>query len=675
MDCLAVSTPGPAIRAKRAFVLRALDRESDAFDLLCASLGTDGRESQAAGLIREWLVADTRFAELDQLLPPRPLHEAAIEDTVLHAVRLHCSCDYSGVVAACERALHNAPDHPAATAHRARAIHNMGMRADALAAFERAVDFDPLYAEGWHYLGIARRAANRFEDAERAFRQARILRPGFRSANVDLARTWLALERFEPATGLLREWRKRLPDDSEIAADLGFAMLRIGRADEAWSELTQAARLDPGNGYAWLHLGIASSELRNRGAAEQALNRAANLMPSNPEIWAELANLYETSNRMDSMRDMLVKGLSVAPGDSRLTMEMARWHRRSGRTAQAIETLRLLKPEKLPERQQRSYWYELGRNFDRAGSPDDAWQAFTNANRLARTEMRARLQDGPALMPMLNMLESLPTSDLELSHDISDVFRAPTFLLGFPRSGITLINTMLGSHPSIQTIEERPTIETCVEAIDGLPKGYPGALDDMGRSEVDSLRGLYWASVTEHIEGPRKSELLDMFPLRTIHCALIHRLFPAARIVFVQRHPADVVLSNFMQDYSTNRANFEFTNLESTAQIYAASMRIWHKSGERLFKRICTVKYEDLLHDPLAVCQALVDFIGLPWNNDVLTRYIDRARNAVVGTSSYHQVAEPLYLRSVGRWRAYRKQMADVMPILQPHIDAMDYES
>jgi tetratricopeptide (TPR) repeat protein len=652
------ATPWASEALARALIAQGREAEADA--LLLKALPWAGRESFAAAQLRERLVADGELDRLVQVLPEVALGEDSIEDRLLAAVHAHRRRDFERAVQLARQTLDRSPDHAAALNHLARATHNLGREPEALELFERAVQIDPRYAEGWHNLAMARRSAGKLEGAIEAYLRSSALRPGYRSAAINLAKTLLVLDRAAQALAALRNWLPRAPQDVEARMHEGLCLHALQRLDEAYKSYRQALALAPNDGLGWMYLGVLHNQRMERHAAGEALQRAVQLLPQDGEAWAELAAWHELENRLDDVEATLKRGLAVAPGHSRLQLEAARLERRRGRPAQALDRLKRLAPGSLPPRQRTSYWFEAARNLDRMKLARQAYSAFGEANAYARRGVGA--SDVPGEFEhMLERLERWPRDTESAPWTAHSVARSPNFLLGFPRSGITLLNTMLGCHPRLRTLEEKPTLEACIEALSEHPAGYPDCLDGLSDAELELMRDRYWSAVQAHAGDTSQHEVLDTFPLRTLHVATIARLFPEARVLFVQRDPCDVVLSNFMQEYGLNAANLHFTSIESSARLYARTMRIWERARARLPLRVHMLRYEDLVRDPRSVLQQCLAFLGLDWDESVLTGHVARAREVRISTSSYHEVAEPLYDRSIGRWHAYR-------PALEPHL-------
>jgi hypothetical protein len=245
----------------------------------------------------------------------------------------------------------------------------------------------------------------------------------------------------------------------------------------------------------------------------------------------------------------------------------------------------------------------------------------------------------------------------------------PVFILGFPRSGTTLLDTLLMNLPGLHVLEEMPPLEEVEKALGGHAR-----LAGLSSGEANGLRALYFQRVGA-LSPPRPGQtIVDKFPLHMARMAPIHRLFPDAKVVFVERHPCDAVLSCFTSNFTLNRAMRCFTTLEGAARLYETVFDAWTRASELLPIRVHRLRYERLIEDPRAEMRALLDFLGLPWDERVLDNQAAAAKRTHIATASYKQVGEPLYARSVGRWRRYRAQMEPVLPILAPWAERLGYE-
>jgi len=177
------------------------------------------------------------------------------------------------------------------------------------------------------------------------------------------------------------------------------------------------------------------------------------------------------------------------------------------------------------------------------------------------------------------------------------------------------------------------------------------------------------------LQGPTEGRrVVDKMPLHMTHMPVIHRLFPAADVVLVERHPADAVLSCFMANFSPNFAMQSYTDLVEAARTYNAIFANFERARELLPLRVHRVRYERMIADLEAEMRPLLAFLNLPWREEVLDNQASAARRGAVRTASYAQIGQPLYQRAVGRWERYRAHLKPVMPVLEPWIERLGYE-
>jgi len=245
---------------------------------------------------------------------------------------------------------------------------------------------------------------------------------------------------------------------------------------------------------------------------------------------------------------------------------------------------------------------------------------------------------------------------------------APIFLLGFPRSGTTLLDTLLMNLPDLHVLEERPFIDEVELLLGGHDR-----LAAMDSGEANALRRRYFELVEANAPAAPGQAIVDKMPLHMARMALIHRIFPDAKVVFVERHPCDAVLSCFTSNFELNRAMRCFTTLEGAAELYDLASQAWTRAVDLLPIDLHRVRYERLIENPAAETRALLDFLGMAWDENVLDNRSAAAKRTHIATASYAQVTEPLYARSIGRWERYREHMAPVLPILAPWAERLGY--
>lgn len=540
-------------------------------------------------------------------------------------------------------------------------------RSDAAAAcYERIVAADPADWEIWNNLGNARREAGDLDGAIEALGRARQLRPGLAPIQLNYAMGLAAAGRLEESVGPYAEAARLDPGNPGPRLELGKLLRHLGRPAEAIEPLGRAAALAPGEPQAELELGRAHAGLGEIDLADAAYRRALALEPGNALAWLELGIVLERGNRLDRLGPLLAGARAQGVAEEELAYLHALRLREEGRFEEALALARQAPADIEPERRA----LLIGKLADRTGDRAAAFAAFAEANALAAADPAAAKADPAGYRRRVEALTALVSPGWfdSWSPPAPGDRPAPAFLVGFPRSGTTLLDTVLMGHPDIEVLEEEPILERVSEALGGFER-LPG----LARAEVDSLRAIYFEELDRLIPDSTGKTVIDKLPLNLLATPLIHRLFPEARIVFAQRHPCDVVLSCFMQSFEINDAMANFLDLTDAARLYDLALTFWERCREVLPLNVHIVRYEALVDDLETEARAVIEFLGLPWDPAVLDhRRTAKARGTIL-TPSYSQVIQPIYREASGRWERYRAQMAPVLPILAPWALRLGY--
>ena len=249
----------------------------------------------------------------------------------------------------------------------------------------------------------------------------------------------------------------------------------------------------------------------------------------------------------------------------------------------------------------------------------------------------------------------------------------PVFIVGFPRSGTTLLDQIVDAHPDVQVIEELPMVRRVFEAVSEMPGGYQKALLSLRENQRKKLQALYWSKAQEFGANLDMPVVVDKFPLNIIYVPMIAAIFPNAKIILALRHPADCILSCFMQDFEINLAMRNFLSLEDAANLYDLVMALWERYEAHLSLNVHRVHYEKLITDLRGEVEPVLNFLGLEWNDAVADPAAHAKARGTIRTPSYAQVTQPIYYNAADRWRRYEKHLAPVMPKLEKHIRYFGY--
>lgn len=582
-----------------------------------------------------------RLAEAEALYQ-RVLAETPRQPDAIHllGVVAHQRGDYVGAEALIRRAIAIHADDAAYHNNLGTVLLAQGQPAAAIEALARAVALKPAYAEAHNNLGNAYQNVGDLDAAIASYAQALAIRPHYPEAHNNLGRALHTAGNLEAAIASYRRALGHQPGYLNARKNLGDALAELGRAEQAEAQYREALKADP----------------------------------ANADVHAALAALWERGNRLEEALEAAEAALKAAPTHVRGTVMAARCERRLGRLDVARTRLETIADAPLDEASRAFVAFEMATLQDRLGDYRAAFRWFALGNRMIAGSPQARAIDPEEFPTAIRRLAKRFCRDwmATWTPPVPHPGVSPVFLIGFPRSGTTLLDQVLNAHPALTTMEEKPALDAVKQALEARPHGYPEALAQLGADDVLALREVYFAEVAKHVPNPAAGIVVDKMPLNTIDVGLIWRLFPAAKIILALRHPCDVVLSGFMQAFRPNAAMVHFATLEGTATLYAQVMTLWQRYAELLPLSLLATRYEDLVADFAGETRRILGFLGLPWDDAVLS-YREQAKTRAIATPSYHQVVQPLYTRSVGRWRNYAEEMAAVLPLLQPFVESFGY--
>jgi tetratricopeptide (TPR) repeat protein len=539
----------------------------------------------------------------------------------------------------------------------------------AIAAYERVVAAAPCDWESWNNLGNARRCAGEFDKALTALRRAIEIVPDARPVRLNFATTLIAAGNAAEAESEFRAMGTEFPDDWRAMRELHLLLRAQGREEEALEAIEEAQRRSPDD--LELLLAVASQRLLlldNEGA-EAAYREVVRRDPPNSKGNLGLAVVCEVTNRSSDLAALVDEAQERGADGGVVNFIRAFSYRRSKEFAKGLAALAEVSDEIETVR----HAHLLGQLNDGAGNYDEAWSAFSRMNELQRADPSLPEQRGAAYRAAIR--SSLEASTPEWAGAWTDICiedgrPSPAFLVGFPRSGTTLLDTILMGHPEIEVLEEEPTLLGAGQLFADYSK-LPRASTDVIRQGRD----LYFAAAAKRVPLREGTVLVDKNPLGGNSVALIRRLFPDAKIILALRHPCDVALSCFTTNFKLNDGMSNFLNLDTTAELYDLSFSYFHRVQQLLPLPTHQVVYEKLVADRESELKALFAFLEIDWDPAVLDHQKTARERGRIKTASYAQVAEPIYSRSSGRWRNYRKHLEPIFPVLQPWIEKFGYEN
>ncbi len=519
----------------------------------------------------------------------------------------------------------------------------------------------PLYT---HALSAYR--AGEWVNAERLCREILARDPNDFEAMQLLGVTRRARNDLSGAEALLRRASALAPGNASILSSLGNVLIAQGAYDDARDVLRTALEIDPNSPWALQSMGNLLTLLGDLSQARALFERALAASPGHPHILASLAALSAKEGRYDDCERQAKQALGVAPRIGSAHLALAEAYFARGAYPELIDNLTPIL-EWAPPPQRVDAHGLIGRAQEKLGKYDHAFAAFAAANKIRAHEAPHYLAmaSTSSLPSIARLTELMRSTGLNSWSTAPEAERSPVFLTGFPRSGTTLLEQALASHPEIEALDERDTIEGALGPLlldDAMFKRWPA----LTPGEIAGFRAAYWRSVEEYLGRPlHKPVFVDKQPLALAQLPLIHRIFPKAKILFALRDPRDVVLSCFQQNFVLNPALVHFLTLEGTARYYDAANTLAELSRTKLPLDLHMVRYGDLVGDFRGTMEKTIAFLGLDWDERVM-RYAETAKTRNVRTPSAQSVQQPIYDTALDRWRHYKESLEPVLPILAP---------
>ena len=567
---------------------------------------------------------------------------------LLLAVSLHLQHRTAEAIAAYARLTELFPDKGVHWANHATALREGGFLSEAEAGYRTAIALDPrnpvtrvdlglMLIERKEYLG----AREMLLDAFDLDRQAPL-------ARVHGARACCLCQDFNGALDLLRPWREWLPlHDDPLQLELAKLLILLSDASSAQALL------------------------------EDVVQRNA----SHLEAKFLLAGVYERVNRVTEA-EALVQSIAALGGalssadKQEADHQLAKLASRKGDRATARSLLEQSGPRHANDM---AHYFELAEIYDKSAESELAMQALHAAHAIQVDELTIAspehfMPDASALPAEIPIPRVSPEAYRHWPQTHApDAANSPVFIVGFPRSGTTLLEQMLDAHPSLQSMDENPFFNRLA---DKLRSHDPRILQDLGvlqQRDCDELRKLYLKMVCETIPRDWNTQLVDKNPLNMLWMPMIHRLFPQAKFIFALRHPCDVILSCYMQNFRASILGAAASSIPRLAAAYVQAMEHWLQDVQTFQPNVLVSRYEDLVANFPLQAQRIAQFLELEDATPMLT-FDQHARGKdYIATPSYSQVIVPVNKKGLNRWQGYRKEFEPVWPILQPMLRHWGY--
>jgi tetratricopeptide (TPR) repeat protein len=612
---------------------------------LGSALAALGRHADAIAAYEKAIALNPRFAEAVNNL-----------GMALAALNRH-----DEAIAHYEQAIALKPDYAEAHGNLGAVLNRLDRRQDAIVHFERAVAIDPNLAEAHNDIGNALVALNRMEEAVERYRRALAIKPTFAEAHSNIGNALIKLDRHGEAILHFKAALDLDPEAFQTHVSLGRALVVVDRHDEAVAAYRKAIELRPDNADVYWLLGCS---LEAGGRAEEAVaehRRALAIKPDLADAFDSLGSALVTLGRLAEGRQAIGRAIEIAPARIDFHRNLAMSKRFAAGDAQLPVMEELARNDAaLGDGQRMELHYALGKAYADLGQPHIALPHLVEANAIKRGKIK---YDEASMLGQLERIKAVMTRELierKSGHGVaSDV---PVFIVGMPRSGSTLIEQILASHPDVFGAGEVPYFGQAVASLcsaAGAAAPYTEIVPDMPGERLGELGAQYLESV--RTLAPQARRITDKLLANFRVVGLIHLALPMAKIIHARRDPLDTCLSCFEREFAKDHQSFTYdlAELGRYYRTYDSVMAHWRRALPE--HAMLEVQYEELIADFEPQARRVIAYCGLDWDPRCLAFH---RTERPVRTSSAVQVREPLYRSSIGRWHSVRH-------LLRPLLDGL----
>jgi tetratricopeptide (TPR) repeat protein len=624
-------------------------------------LDADGRHFDALyrlGLIH---LQQARFADAELVFRRAAKVDPRSADAQLHlAVALTGLKRHDEAVRRYEKALALRADFAEAHSNLGYTLQILGRTEQALAHYHEALTINPDYAEARNNLGTALASLDRHDEAIAQYQAAIALRPSYAEARRGLANALGVLERYEEASAHYEKVLAILPNDAAARTALGNTLHRLDRSDEAIAHYEKVLATSPAHAEAHTSLGNTVHRLGRTQEAIEHFRRALAIDPSDPGIYSNLGGALVALGRSTEASEAFEKAIALAPRKAGFFWNLAsvRHFSDDDRYFAAMQEL-AVNIDALDSEEQIDLHFALGKAFADIDNHKRSFEHLLRGNALKRQQV---IYDEEKVLLRLERIPRVFTAEMLRSRaDLGDPSAAPIFIVGMPRSGTTLIEQILASHPRVFGAGELREMASLAGRTSGVDTAaFPEAVQGLSGEELSRIGEQYAQAVTRLAPGAER--ITDKMPGNFSLAGLIHLALPNARIIHACRDARDTAFSCFSLLFS---GALEFTyDLVELGRYYRAYLKVMAHWREVLPEGVMLeVQYEDTVRDLESQARRIIAHCGLEWDDACLSFYKSERS---VRTASATQVRQPIYHSSIGRWRLHEEQLQPLLRELPP---------
>ena len=543
---------------------------------------------------------------------------------------------------------------------------------EAKTQFEKTLNVSPKNIDALNNLGLVYKELNEIDNSLDCFKKVIAINSNFITSYNNLSILYQNLKKYSEAEKILIKALDIDSNNLEIKLSLAILYKDILQFEKSKKLFLEILDKNPKSLIALINYGNLLKNTGDKKESEKCFRKAIEINPKYFPAYNNLLVLYERTNQNNKLKELIDK--AEINFKNNITLQLFHGHYLY-KIEDFKSSLNILKNIKFNDNEYQKEKLRnllLAKNYDKIDETNTAFEYFQKTNNISLKYKDRDIDKTKALKIISNRINYFKFQNKEISSN-SNTNDSPVFLIGFPRSGTTLLDTILRSHPSIEVLEEKSNTTDMINSLNKIINGDLNNLENIQVDEIELLRNNYLESLKKNINSDISNKIIiDKMPLNIVHVGEIIKIFPYAKFILAIRHPCDCVLSCFMQNFRLNDSMANFLNIEDSSEMYNLVMTLW-KHYEKLNINYQIVKYEDIVQNFKKTTESLLSFLKVPWTDNVLKFYeVAQSRN-LINTPSYDQVYRPIYSESAYRWKKYEDKIKPILPILKPWINEFNY--
>lgn len=449
------------------------------------------------------------------------------------------------------------------------------------------------------------------------------------------------------------------PNDLDAHYNLGLALTDKAEWDAAILSYRRALSLNPKHGLSWNNLGAALEKKGDMAEAEVAYAKAVELNASHHEAQNNLGAIYSEQGKLEEASRCFNDAIKANPdfSEAHFNLSSLKTYREDDPHLLYLER-NLSKSGEMPIKARIRYWFALGKALEDVGRYDDSFAAYAEGNRLQHAQLP--YDEARADEMLAQVMTTFSREFFAARKKIQGCDKTPIFIVGMPRSGTTLLEQILSSHPAVHGAGELMDLNQVI--MNAAPdQRYPEFVPGLSADDFRKMGEAYAERVWKL--APAAERITDKMPANFFYIGMIRLMLPNAKIIHAMRDPMDSCFSNYGRLFNdTMEFAYDLGTLGRYYARYITLMQHWRAvlpAGT-----ILDLRYEDMVADTEGQARRILDYIGLPWDGNCLAFHENKRH---VKTASVAQVRKPIYKTSVARWQRFEKHLQPLFDIVQPY--------